>query len=374
MNYSFWEKYFIESPSDITILGSGIVGLSTAISIKESRPDLSIKILERGTLPYGASTKNAGFSCFGSVSELRDDIQLMGVNACIDLVKMRYKGLQKLKSRVGEKVLEYEHCGGIELFRKTDKEIKEVCLASIHDCNQLIVDALGIQDCYTIQSNEKLTAFDKVSIFNQYEGTIQPFSMMNFLTKLAASLDISIIYGIEVTNIDMANQKLISKAGLEINYSKLVVCTNGFVTQLLPDLQVSPGRNQVIITKPLLNNPLLAGYHLDKGYVYFRSYGGRILLGGGRNIDQVTETTHHFGETETIQNYLHEILESIHPGASDHIDHRWSGILGVGESKYPIIEWLDDHVLIGVRLGGMGVAIGSYLGQELSDEICHLYL
>ena len=61
MNYSFWEKYFIAQDTDITIIGSGIVGLSTAISIRERAPHMSVKILERGSVPYGASTKNAGF-------------------------------------------------------------------------------------------------------------------------------------------------------------------------------------------------------------------------------------------------------------------------------------------------------------------------
>lgn len=103
MNYSFWEKYFIESPADVTIIGSGIVGLSTAISIKESRPDISVKIIERGAMPYGASTKNAGFSCFGSVSELLDDIKNMGEEACMDVVRMRWRGLQKLKKGLENK-------------------------------------------------------------------------------------------------------------------------------------------------------------------------------------------------------------------------------------------------------------------------------
>jgi glycine/D-amino acid oxidase-like deaminating enzyme len=369
MNYSFWEKYFIETPSDITIVGSGIVGLSTAISIKERNPNLSIKVLERGSFPYGASTKNAGFSCFGSVSELLDDMDNMGEKNCMEVVKMRWQGLQKLKERVGVEVMDYAHEGGTELFRKTDLVLKQQCLDNLNYCNDLIAKYLHIENCYSVNANEKLQTFDNQCIYNQYEGTINPVAMMNQLKRICAQLGIEIVYGIEIKEIQSSSHNLVATNGLQILYNKLIICTNGFTKDLMPDLDVTPARNQVLMTKPLISIPLYSGYHLDKGYVYFRQYQGRILLGGGRNLDLVGETTSEFGNTELIQSYLVEILEQIYPGASSHIDHWWSGILGVGPSKYPIIQWHDKDVLIGVRLGGMGVAIGSYLGEQLAEMI-----
>jgi len=369
MNYSFWEKYFMETPVDITIIGSGIVGLSTAISIKEKRPDLSIKLLERGSLPYGASTKNAGFSCFGSVSELLDDINAMGEQACMDVVKMRWQGLQKLKERVGEANLEYKHEGGTELFLQKDKLLKSKCLDNLEYCNELIGDHLSLKNCYANKANEILEGFDRETIFNQYEGTINPFSMMQQLKRICQQLNIEIIYGIEIESINKADQTLSAKHGLRIPFKKLIICTNGFAAKLLPDLQVIPARNQVLITKPLPDLSLCSGYHVDKGYIYFRQYEGRILLGGGRNIDPITETTSDFGNTELIQNYLKEVLETIYKGAGNAIDFWWSGILGIGPSKYPIIEWISKDILVGVRLGGMGVAIGSHLGDLLAEEV-----
>jgi gamma-glutamylputrescine oxidase len=369
MNYSFWEKYFIESSVDVTIIGSGIVGLSTAISIKEARPDISVKILERGTMPYGASTKNAGFSCFGSVSELLDDIKNMGEEACMDVVRMRWKGLQKLKTRVGEATLEYDHCGGTELFRSIDILLKESCLEGLENCNRIIKTHLGLQDCYSIEKNTSLKGFDEVSILNQYEGTINPVSMMNDLIRKALHAGVQIINGINITEIDKVNHILFADNNLNITYENLIICTNGFAARLIPDLPVVPARNQVLMTLPLKNLPLSSGYHVDKGYIYFRQYKGRILLGGGRNIDEKTETTDEFGNTALIQHYLKDILETIYPGASGHIEHWWSGILGVGNSKYPIVQWVDDHVLVGVRLGGMGVAIGSHLGEKLANDM-----
>jgi glycine/D-amino acid oxidase-like deaminating enzyme len=109
---------------------------------------------------------------------------------------------------------------------------------------------------------------------------------------------------------------------------------------------------------------------LDKGYYYFRNIGDRILFGGGRNLDFEGEATSEFGETELIQNRLEKVLkEVILPHQEFKIEHRWSGIMGLGTTKNPIVEALSENVYCGVRLGGMGVAIGSLIGNELADLI-----
>jgi hypothetical protein len=43
--------------------------------------------------------------------------------------------------------------------------------------------------------------------------------------------------------------------------------------------------------------------------------------------------------------------------------------MGVGNQKKAIVKQLSNHVYCGVRLGGMGIAIGSSIGQELSNLI-----
>jgi len=91
-------------------------------------------------------------------------------------------------------------------------------------------------------------------------------------------------------------------------------------------------------------------------------------LGGGRNLDIKGETTTKLAETEKIQQSLENILKhTILPKIDFEIEHRWSGIMGVGSQKKPIVKQLSNHVYCGVRMGGMGVAIGSLIGKEVSD-------
>ena len=147
------------------------------------------------------------------------------------------------------------------------------------------------------------------------------------------------------------------------------IATNGFSNKLLKE-DVKPARAQVLITKPIKNLKIQGTFHLDKGYYYFRNIDDRILLGGGRNLDFKNEETDEFGLNIKIQNELESMLKTvILPKNKFEIDHRWSGIMGVGNKKTTIIKTISENVFCGVRLGGMGIAIGSAVGNELANKI-----
>jgi glycine/D-amino acid oxidase-like deaminating enzyme len=151
--------------------------------------------------------------------------------------------------------------------------------------------------------------------------------------------------------------------------NKLIIASNGFSKGLINE-NVQPARAQVIITKPINNLKIKGSFHLQEGYYYFRNIDDRILIGGGRNLDFSNEKTMNFGQTDLIQNKLEEILKTIIlPTTSFVIDQRWSGIMGVGDKKKPIVKQISNHVFCGVRLGGMGIAIGSLVGKELADLV-----
>ena len=51
-------------------------------------------------LPQGASTKNAGFACFGSLSEILDDLQSHSKEEVLQLVKKTYKWFTAVKANI----------------------------------------------------------------------------------------------------------------------------------------------------------------------------------------------------------------------------------------------------------------------------------
>jgi len=372
---SYWEKESFFKNIDVAIIGSGIVGLSAAIHLKEYSPKLKVVILERGSLPIGASTRNAGFACFGSLTELLDDLETHSEEEVFALVEKRWKGLERLRKRVGDQNLKYKPWGGFELFRNQDAENFEQCAAQIDFFNKKIKTITGQKEVYKI-TDEKIGefGFQKIQhlIHNRAEGQIHTGAMMRTLLKIAVEKGVKIFNGIFIKKIndEGTTVKIETADGWDLTANKVIVATNGFAKTLLKDKEVIPARNQVIITKPIKNLAIEGCFHYDKGYFYFRNIDGRILLGGGRNLAKQEEETTVFGSTEIIQNALMDLLEKvILPNQKFEIESTWSGILGVGNSKKPIVETVSENVVISVRLGGMGVAIGSLVGESGAELI-----
>jgi gamma-glutamylputrescine oxidase len=373
MNLSFWEQNTWFSNIDYAIVGSGIVGLSCAISLRKRFPKAKIVVFEKGMLPSGASTKNAGFACFGSVSEILDDLKTHSEEEVVTLIKERVQGLELLRKTLGDENIGYEQCGGYEIFSEENPELFENCIEKIPYVNSLLENAFFEQkDVFSIKNDQ--FSFKKVQkrlIFNRFEGQLDTGRMMNALLKKASEMDIFILNCAEIESFSEENGQILLKIAknTEIRVKTLCIATNGFAKQLISE-EVIPARAQVLITKPIENLHIKGTFHLDRGYYYFRNIGNRILLGGGRNLDFKTEETDIFGLTELIQNKLEELLSTtILPQTPFEIDTRWSGIMGVGQQKKPVVKQLSPHVFCGVRLGGMGVAIGSSIGKQLADLV-----
>lgn len=375
MQFSYWEQQSFLSGYDVAIIGAGIVGLSAGLYLKRNNPSLKILILERGFLPSGASTKNAGFACFGSVTEILDDIQSVGLDATMTLVKKRYEGLKALLKNTGQSDIQYYNRGGYEVFKKEDDEIFEKCQDFIPELNEHF-HAITDSKATFLNADHKIQSFgfnDVAHIIeNHCEGQIHTGMMMKKLIEVVRCLDIDIYFGAEVSHFqeEGTNVSLHFSGQQSIKVKKLLVCTNGFAKQLLPNLKVRPARNQVLVTKPYKNLKLNACFHYDRGYFYWREIDGRILLGGGRNLFPEIESSDIMATNQTILDYLEKMLrEWICPHEFPGIDMQWTGILGIGESKSPIIEKISENIGVAVRMGGMGVALGTLAGQEGAKKI-----
>ncbi len=113
---SYWEKETYINHTDFLVVGSGIVGLPTAIHLKQRHPSKKVTVLERGYLPTGASTKNAGFACIGSPSELLADLKEQPENIVFSTAQKRWEGLKYLRQLLGDEEIEYKSLGSYELF------------------------------------------------------------------------------------------------------------------------------------------------------------------------------------------------------------------------------------------------------------------
>jgi gamma-glutamylputrescine oxidase len=371
MRFSYWEASSFLNNIDDLIIGGGIVGISTALELKKNNPERNVVVVERDPFSAGASTKNAGFACFGSASELIDDLQLMSEEEVFNLVKRRYSGLLNLQSLLGKESMDYLPCGGIELFRNGDEELFDLCLSKLDYLNNQLEQILGFRPYSKMEvlpnfeGNSKFTG----GIFNSHEGSINSGKMMRALIAKAQSVGVRFINGLNILNvIQKSNSVAVEWDGYTNEVQRVFVCVNGFARMLMPELDVRPARNQVVVTSEL-TTPIPPGtFHVDKGYIYFRPIENRLLIGGFRNTDAKSEETAEFGLTETIQRNIKQFIDDyLLPQNSYSLEYKWSGIMGLGPTKTTIVKRHSNNIFIGVRMGGMGVAIGTLVGKELSE-------
>ena len=369
---SYWERSSYVENIDFLIIGAGIVGYSCALEIKKNNPNSNVLILERGFLPSGASTKNAGFACFGSATELVDDLTHISESDVWNTVEMRWRGLKNLKQIIGISNLDLQVNGSWDLITHAEKNQYLKTLEKLEYLNSKTKEITGENNVYSIDSNiNSKFGFREVntSFHNRLEGQINTGKMMEKFHQKITEKGIKCLFGIEVKKLESTNNKVHIETSIgEIQANKVAICTNGFAKQFLPDEDVKPARAQVIITKPIQNLTLKGTFHYQQGYYYFRNIENRILLGGGRNLNFKGETTTDFGRTEQIQDSLKNLLNNvIIPNEKVEIDYTWSGIMGVGSTKKPIIKQIKPNISVGVRMGGMGVAIGSLVGQKVAN-------
>ena len=374
---SYWDETILLN-QDYIIIGAGIIGLSTAVEIKKADPEAKVLVLEKGTLASGASTRNAGFACFGSLTEIYEDISVMGAEKAIAQVKDRWQGLKDLREALSDQSINFRQTGNYEIIGQDLLPL----VNQMKYVNKLLRPIFN--DNVFLKMDEKLSDFgfskNHVSslILNKFEGQINSGKMMEALQKKAQSLGVIVRYGSaalrpykvgDKVHVSVLTSNNSSQKQVTFKASAIGICTNGFISELAPEVNIFPGRGQILVTEPIKDTLLpTTPFHIGKGFWYFRLLDdNRILLGGGRNLNISGETTKDLRTTPDIIGPLKKILCSIIvPGQNPNIDFVWSGIMGFSEEHTPIIKYLPNlsNVVIGFGCNGMGIARGYDTGKK----------
>ncbi len=326
-------------------------------------------------MPTGASTRNAGFACIGSLSEIASDIDLMGREAAFDLVQQRLEGLHLLHENCTGRDIGYSEHGGSELFLEDHPSLQR-----IHEVNHLLAPLFG-RDAFT-ERKDLIGAYgmsDSIHtlIHTPFEGTLHSGMLIAGLWEMASTLGVHIRTGAEVLSVrdsdsDVEIEVRTSFQDVRFHAGRVVIATNALIPALaggdaLPE--ILPGRGQVLVTKPLDNVKLKGSFHVDEGYYYYRAIGNRVLLGGGRNLDFDGERTTSHETTERIQSVLEDMLRTvILPHHTDvEVDVRWAGTMAFTETKQPYVGFVSPHTLVAFGCNGMGVALSSTIARQSAD-------
>ena len=357
---SFWEREEWLSAPDLLIVGAGIVGSSTALFYKQAHSDHDVLIVERGCVPQGASTRNAGFACIGSISEHLSDIKKAGEETVLNRIERRWKGLKLLRETLGDNRIDYQPTGGYDIFPEKDRF--EACRDQISNFNHLFEERIGETGVYSVDSVNGVDA-----IYNRLDGALNSGKLIRELHRKLAELGVRVWWNSTVSAVSAENVAI--EGGPVLYPKKTALAVNGFASRLT-DLPVKPARGSVLVTKPIEHLAWRGTFNYNEGYVYFRNVDDRLLLGGGRNIAVEEETTDRFEINPAIRDYLVRFADEVLKLPKGwEAEMEWSGIMGMTETKEPVIQEIEPGFWAAAGLSGMGIAIGMQVGKELAEKI-----
>lgn len=379
---SIWEQETYYRDTDVLIAGGGFMAMWTAWELLQRNPKLKITIAEASRVPALASTRNAGFACFGSPSELWSDLHTMGENAMWQVVEMRFKGIEKIRRIWGDNAIGYDPIGGYEVYAG-QPEWEGVMLAEkLSMLNKGLAFITGENETYRDRSNRLVTmAMQGFSAMagNSIEGGLHSGKLAATMAAWLHAAGVVLLTGHKVENVSYSGvgQNVCLLAGqrhIEIKSKAMIWATNAAL-DIVEGVgkRVVPARGQVLLSPPIAGCKLKGTFHFDEGYYYFRNLGNRLLLGGARNKAFSHEQTHLAEPSSEIQAHLKAFIKMHLPEAAQVLEKpgwmEWAGIMGMSEDKKPIVKEISPCIWVALACNGMGVALTPVVAEEVATQV-----
>jgi gamma-glutamylputrescine oxidase len=347
MSTPFWapppEKYPGRLPekADVLIVGGGIAGTSLLWHLERKR--IAAVLVEREHVAWGASGRNAGFLLAGVASSYAEAVRFYG----------------REKAREVWEITNENHDRMIEAARGQDVGHRRLGSAIVPSGEE--ERALLIESEHLLAEDGFQSRWDGTRLVNPRDGEIDPAAMVAALARQARPSAIRERVGVTALR-PQAHSVLVTAGEAECEAGVVILATNGYTSQLVPEAKIQPTRAQMLATAPESRRMVDMPVYSHFGYRYWRQLaGGEVLLGGWRDTTLETEKTFDDEPTPEIQEKLDHAVREL--GATKEVTHRWAGTMGFTESGLPLAGPLERmngvYLCAGFTGHGMGFAFMS---------------
>jgi glycine/D-amino acid oxidase-like deaminating enzyme len=373
---SVWEQHELLH-ADVVIVGGGVVGMWSALEIARRHPRLRILLLERAPIPLGASTRNAGFATIGTVGEAIEHARSAGTERVAMLIVERWLGIRRWLEEFDPEELGYEPVGGYELIRPHEEHVRH----AVDYWNELLRDSFG-GDVFADRP-ELVAEFGfpreqvQTILATPYDGALHTGRAIRALQLRIARMGIWTMSGARAEALEPASSGVTltcwdsaAQRTLTLRARVVALCTNAWLPELVPNLEIRPARGQVLLSIPLGRQLWRGTFHMEAGFYYFRALGTRLLLGGGRHRAMQEEETYEFALNPFVQKHLEELARSLLPPDVEFaVQTRWCGIMGMAPDRLPRVQHVGERTVVGFGCNGMGMALAPRIGAQVATLV-----
>ncbi len=333
----------------MVVIGGGITGVSLLHHLR--RRGMQAVLLERSYLAAGASGRNAGFLLAGVADSYADAVRTLGRTRAREIWQTTLENHAGMIEAVAGRPVGYRRLGSAILASGAKEAAKLAESAEL----------LG-EDGFEV-------TWDGRRLVNPQDGEVDPAALVGALARQAPPG--AIREGVEVTAIESASSDaLVHADGAECRAGCVILATNAYTPQLLPQVAIQPRRAQMLASAPELAPICDLPTYSHFGYRYWRQLpGGEVLVGGWRDTAPDVEVGYVEQPTDAIQAHLDAQLRRM--GAESAVTHRWAGIMGFTESRLPMVGPADGmpNVYICAGFNGHGMGFAFISAKRLIDSL-----
>ncbi len=357
---------------DIAIIGGGLTGISTALSLGEKGYDVCL--FEAGKIGDGGSGRNGGQICQGWSSGFEKLSKYIDSEFKKDMWQVGIEGPNLINERIKKYNIKCDIQWGYvhtAIHKGHMRDLEEY---------QKTFEAHGYSKLRALENKSLL--FDYVrsdayigGLYDAGSGHLHPLKYLIGISNAAENTGVKIYTKTRICSIKTANDKnkLITKEGHVIRSKNLVICGNAYLGSVAPKQmrrRIAQVTSSVMATEPLSDSEI-KGLIPSKAAIadgntalnYFRIDKQKRMIFGGRasylNRDPIN-----------VEADLKKRMRAVFPNLSNKkILQAWSGRIGITVNRLPDFGKISDTAIYVQGYSGHGVAFSQIAGSIVSDAI-----
>lgn len=356
--------------TDVTIVGGGYTGLSTALHLAEG--GCRVCVLEASDPGWGASGRNGGQVIPGLKFDPHDLLRMFGAAKAEPLI-------EAIGAAAGD-VFDLIERYGIDCDAQRGGWLQPAhspaALKRLHARAEQWAErgaAVELLDRAAMARRLGTQAFVG-GWLDKRAGGIQPLSYVRGLVRAAQSLGVQVHGRTLASAVRRVGQRwrIDTAGGPSVNADRVLLATNGYTGNLWPPLQrtIIAANSFIIATEPLsgeANETILPGGEVASDarrlLLYFRRDAqGRLLMGGrGR-----------FAEPSGPQDFVHleRAMRLMFPQLGTvRLQYRWAGRVALTRDFLPHVHEPAPGATIALGYNGRGVAMATAMGRHLAARL-----
>jgi gamma-glutamylputrescine oxidase len=357
-----------EIETDVCIVGGGLAGLSTALSLAERGK--SVVVLEARRVAWGASGRNGGFVGAGFAAGVDSIIKRAGLEQARKLYALTREAVERIQERIRRYDIACEpvHSGMLRAWWTDDAD-------EPHRIRDHLHETLGIELEFWPRERVRETLVTQ----RYHDALFYPhafqFHPLNYALGVAAAVESKggrIFESTGVTELQADGPgKRVRTANGTVKARSIVMACGGYIDGLHPKLSraIRPIATWVMATEPLGERlkEAMRGPHsvIDSrfDFDYYRPLPDtRILWGGGITIRR--------SDPAKLGAIMLRKLLTVYPQLEGvRVESAWSGLMGYPRHSMVQIGEASPGVWYAMGFGGHGMGTTTMAGELVAAAI-----